>query len=488
MVVKNYLYNLMYQIISIILPIITIPYVSRILGPSGLGEYALTNTYAQYFVLFGMVGLSMYCSREIAYVRDDKEKLSRTFWELNILRFITMGIAILLYLIVFCFVIDVNNKLLLIVQSTILFSSLFDISWLFVGIEDFKAVSIRNTIVKAVGVVLIFLFIKTNNQVVLYAFILGITQLIGQIIMWFDIPKEIKFKKPSNKNLIRHLKISVSLFIPQIAITVYTMLDKVMLGIMTNDVQVGLYDNSQKIIRLLITVVTTLATVTLPKMANLYAKDNLEEFAENAYKSFSFVSFLSFPMTFGLIGISETFIGWFFGSGFEGIKPMFYIGAWLMITLSWSSIVGSQVLISIRREKMFTIAVVAGAIINAILNLILIKKFQGVGTTISSVIAEFLGMFIMVYFTKDILKVRKLFKNTPKYFISSLIMFFPIFIIGKILKNNIISTIIQVIIGIIIYVGIMILIKDENLAFIFSYIKRFTNRNKPKYKHRIKRV
>ena len=480
MVVKNYLYNLMYQIISIILPIITIPYVSRIFGASGLGEYALTSTYAQYFVLFGMIGLSMYCSREVAYVRDDKNKLSKTFWELNILRFITMGITIVIYLIMFCFVIKISNRLLLIVQSTILFSSLFDISWLFVGIEDFKTVSIRNTVVKATGIILIFLLIKKSDQVVLYAFILGITQLIGQIIMWFDIPKEIKFIKLVNKNLIKHLKNSIGLFIPQIAITVYTMLDKIMLGLMTNDAQVGLYDNSQRIIKLLITIVTTLATVTVPKMANLYAKDNIEEFAKNVYKSFSFVSFLALPMTFGLIGISETFVGWFFGPGFEGIKPMFYIGAWLMITLSWSSIVGSQVLISIRRERSFTIAVVAGAILNVILNFILIKKFQGVGTTISSVASEFLGMFIMVYFTKDILKIKKLFKSVPKYFIASLIMFIPIFILGKILRSNITSTAIQVIIGIIIYIGIMIVTKDENLIFIFSYIEKFINKKHKK--------
>ncbi|WP_024615537.1 flippase [Clostridium sp. Ade.TY] len=478
MVVKNYLYNLMYQIISIILPIITIPYVSRILGPSGLGEYALTSTYAQYFVLFGMIGLSMYCGREIAYVRDDKNKLSRTFWELNILRFITMGITIVIYLIMFCFVIKTSNRLLLIVQSTILFSCLFDISWLFVGIEDFKTVAIRNTVVKAIGVILIFLLIKKSNQVVLYAFILGITQLIGQIIMWFDIPKEIKFIKPINKNLIKHLKNSIGLFIPQIAITVYTMLDKVMLGLMTNDAQVGLYDNSQRIIKLSITIVTTLATVTVPKMANLYAKDNIEEFAKNAYKSFSFVSFLALPMAFGLIGVSETFVGWFFGPGFEEIKPMFYIGAWLMVTLSWSSIVGSQVLISIRREKMFTIAVVSGAILNVILNFILIKKFQGIGTTIASVAAEFLGMFIMVYFTKDILKIKKLFKSVPKYFIASLIMFIPIFILGKVLKVSIITTAIQVVVGVSVYIGIMIITKDKNLMFMFSYIEKFINKKR----------
>ena len=253
MIIKNYLYNLMYQVVTILLPIITIPYISRILGAEGLGQYALTNAYAQYFILFGMIGLSMYCSREIAYVRDDKERFSKTFWELNFLRFITMGISIMLYIIVFMFLLKSNNKVLNIIQGITLLSSLVDISWLFIGLENFKKVAIRNTIVKLVGVSLVFIFVKQSSQVWLYTLILVTTQFVGQIIMWFDIPKEIKFILPKRKNLITHLRFSVKLFIPQIAINIYTMLDKVMLGWLSNEAQVGMYDNSQRIIKILIT-------------------------------------------------------------------------------------------------------------------------------------------------------------------------------------------------------------------------------------------
>ena len=471
MVFKNYLYNLMYQLVTMLLPIITIPYLSRVLGANGLGKYSLTNTYAQYFVLFGMIGLAMYCSREVAYIRDDKHKLSKLFWELNFLRFITMGISCIIYILFCIYAIKPQDKIVSSAQGFILLSSLFDISWLFIGLENFKKVSIRNTIVKVIGVCLVFIFVKNESQVWLYALILGGTQFIGQIIMWFDIPRDIKFFKPNKNALRRHLLFSIKLFIPQVAINVYTMLDKVMLGNLVNEAEVGMYDNSQRIIKIAITIVTTLASVTIPKMANLYKEGKTDEFSKNAYRSFSFVSFLAFPMAFGIIGICRNFIPWFYGPGFERIEEMFCFGAWLMITLSWSSIVGTQVLISMKRDKQFTIAVITGAVVNVILNLILIRRFGGVGTTISSVIAEFTGMFIMVYFVRDIVKTKQLFKCVPKYLISAFIMFLVVFNIGNLVNKTIIGTFVQVISGIVTYMSIMLVIKDENLSYILNLIK-----------------
>lgn len=471
-VVKNYLINLTYQILTIILPIITIPYVSRVLGADGLGRYALTNTYAQYFVLLGMIGLSTYSSREIAYVRDDNKKLSETFWEINFLRFMTMGLSIIVYILLIRVVVAYENRMLYLIQSLIIFAALFDISWLFIGLENFKKVVIRNTIVKVVGIILIFGLVRSSSQVWLYALILGATQLIGQVIMFFEIPHNIYFTFPKKVDLLRHLRCSIRLFIPQVSINVYTMLDKVMLGALTNEAQVGMYDNSQKVIKILVTVVTTLAVVTVPKMSNLYRNKKYDELKDNAYKSFSFVSFISFPMTFGLMGVCKSFVPWFYGEGFEGIVYMFYIGSFLMITLGWSSILGSQILISIKREKEFTVAVTTGAIINVILNFILISKYGGVGTTISSVIAEYSGMFLMAYFLRDILNIGRLFKSTVKYLISSLIMFIVIWIICLNVKTTILNSFILIAVGAVFYLIIMILIKDENLLYAVDFLKK----------------
>lgn len=470
-VIKNYLYNLTYQILIMLLPIITIPYVSRVLGAEGLGKYALTDAYAQYFILFGLLGLSSYSSREIACVRDDNEKLSRTFYEINFLRFITMGLSLILYIIIFGSIVNSTYKILYMIQALLVLSSLVDISWLFIGLENFKKVVIRNTIVKVIGVVLIFTFVKEASEVWLYALILGGTQFIGQVIMWFDLPKNIRFILPNKENLTRHLRCSIKLFIPQVAINVYTMLDKVMLGTLVNEAQVGIYDNSQKVIKMLVMVVTTIAMVTIPKMTILYHKKQYEEFNNNVYRSFSFVSFLAFPMTLGLIGVCRSFVPWFYGPGFEEIIPMFCIGSALMVTIGWSSILGSQVLVSIKRENKFTIAVIIGAVINIILNFVLIKRYEGVGTTIASVIAEYTSMFLMAYFLKDILNIKQLFRPVGKYLISSLIMFFIVWTMCLKMNATISSSIILVLVGGLVYLVMMIITKDENLLYIFNFIK-----------------
>lgn len=469
-VLKNYLYNLAYQLLIIILPLITIPYVSRILGSDGLGSFALSNAFAQYFVLFGMLGLSIYSSRQIAYVRNEKEELSKTFWEIVFLRFLTLGISISLYFLLFGVIIDSSLKMIYIIQSLIIFSALVDISWLFIGLEDFRKVVLRNSLVKVIGIILIFLFVKNESHLWLYALILGGTQFIGQLIMWFEIPGKINFVLPRIKDSLKHIKYSILLFIPQLAINVYTMLDKVMLGLLVNVSEVGLYDNSQRIIKVLITVVTTVAIVTMPKMANLYINRQYEKFNENVYRSFSFVSFLAFPMTFGLIGVCRTFVPWFFGPDFDGIIPMFYIGSFLMISLGWSSILGSQVLISIKREKEFTIAVTSGAIINIIFNLLLIYKYKGIGTTISTVLAEFTGMLIMLYFLRDLLNVRKLFKPVGKYLVSSLIMFSILWILSANINPTIMNSIFLTSVGSLLYITMMFIIKDENLLLAYNLI------------------
>ncbi|QHW30857.1 oligosaccharide flippase family protein [Paenibacillus rhizovicinus] len=479
--IKNYLYNLIYQILTILLPIVTIPYVSRTLGPDGLGSFALSNTYAQYFVLFGMIGLSIYSSREIAYVRDDESKLSKAFWEINFIRVITVGIAFILYMVLFGLILNSSNKIVYIMQSLVILSSLVDISWLFIGLEDFKRVIMKNIFVKLVGMVLIFCFVKHSSDVWLYALILGITQLVGQAIMWFEIPKSIIFIFPNTRNTVRHLKESIKMFLPQIAINIYTMLDKVILGAITNTAQVGLYDNSQRIIKLIITIVTTVATVTMPKMANFHKNKQYEEFQNYIYKSFSFVSFLAFPMTFGLIGVCKSFVPWFYGPGFEGIIPMFYIGSFLMITLGWSSILGIQVLLSIKREKQFTIAVSYGAAINIILNLILIKKFEGVGTTVSCVVAEFTGMFIMLFYLRDIINFRKLFKPVGKYFISSLVMCFPIWELSSYFNSTALNSFIIVLIGAILYLTMMIITRDAILIYALKLLKSRMRKSREAY-------
>lgn len=480
---SNFIYNLIYQVFQLLIPLITIPYISRVLGAEAIGLYSLSTTYANYFILFGMLGLAGYSAREIAYVRDNENKLRKTFWELNIVRFITMGISIILYIIIF-FIIEFKTDRLFKINILLLISYMIDISFLFIGLENFKKVTFRNILVKLVSLILIFIFIKTDNHLWIYGLILAFSQFLGQLIMWMDIPKNIRKVSFNKSNFFKHFKLTLSFFVPALAIQVYNLLDRLMLGELVGDYQLGLYDNAQRVIKMVSTLATALVGVTLPRMSNLYANGKIDEFKEKTYITFSFINFLVFPMCFGLIAISSNIIPWFFGEGFIGIESLFYSGSFLIITLGWTSILGNQLLVSTNNQKYLTLAVISGAIINFILNCFFIKTFQALGTTISSVVAEYTGMLIMLCFVRSFVDLKKLFKGIHTYFIVSLLMSFLIYNLSRYIPSTIFGTLILIFIGVAFYFTVMIKIKDYNITLINDFFKnliyRYINKLKKK--------
>lgn len=467
---KNFLYNAIYQIFMILLPIITVPYVSRVLGPSGVGLYSYTGSYAQYFVLVGMIGVSLYGNRQVAYNKNNKEKLSKEFWNIYGLQFLTTLISFSSYIVIFV-IINSSNKIMYLVQSIVVLTTIFDISWFFIGYEDMKSVVFRNTIVKIIGVLSIFIFVRKPEDVIKYAFIMVMSNFIGQIIMWFNIKDKVYKYKPNIKESIKHLKPALSLFISQLAIQIYTLLDKTMLGFMTGVYEVGLYENSQKTIKLSLTLITSLGVVMLPRMSALHSQGKKDEFNKLIYKAFSFVNFMVFPMVLGLIAISNTFSLWFYGESFNGIGFLLKIGSMLMIFIGWSNILGIQVMLPMKKERQFTISVTIGAIVNFILNLFLIKEFQANGTTLASVIAEFSVTATQAYFLKELIDIKSIFKSIIKPLIGSIIMFIALIFIIPMFRIGVFWTLIEVAIGGIIYLVVMYVLKDQFLEEGVNIIK-----------------
>lgn len=468
---KNYLYNLSYQILAIIIPIVTLPYISRVLEVDGIGKYSFSLAIVNYFILMGMVGISTYGSRQIAYVRENKKKLEETFWAINIIKFFTMGLSILLYLLYTIFLVSSSDKLLYLLQGLTLIGSLFDITWFFIGIEDFKKTALRNSIVKIIGVMLIFTFVRSKEDLWLYALILSSSMLVGQLVLWKDIGTNIKYKGVSKSELIYHFKGTMHLWLPTISINVYTSFDTILLGYFTNDIQVGLYENSQKIVKVITTITTTVATVSIPKVSNLYIKKDNEQLNDLLLRSFAIVSLLAIPMTFGIISISNSLVPWFYGDGFETISFLLKLSAWLIITLSWSSLFGRQILVSFGRENKFSVAVTVGAISNLILNFIFIPRFGASGAIIASVFSEFLGMFIMMYYASSLINLKKAFSYIPKYFACSLVMSLMVYQLGEYLGYSIFTTIIQGFTGVSVYIVLIIILKDENLRYLINTFK-----------------
>lgn len=459
-IAKNYTYNVIYQILVMIIPLITTPYVSRVLGAEAIGIYSYTLSIATYFALFGTLGISLYAQREIAYVQEDKKKRSLIFWEINIIRLITMAMSIMIFY--FSFAKSEQYSIYYKILIIDLIANCFEITWFLNGMEEFKKTVIRNGIIKWLSVFLVFILVKQPSDLIKYILIYSISTLLGQISIWMYLPKYLQKIKLKEINLKRHIKPVILLFIPQVATQIYNVLDKTMIGnIVTNKSEVGFYEQAQKIIKLLISVVTSLGTVMVPRMANIFANKNFEQMKEYLKKSFNFVYFLAFPIIFGLISISNKFVPVFFGQGYDEVTSLIIIISPIILLIGLSNITGMQYLLPAKRQKEYTISVIIGAVINAILNVILIKILGAKGASIASVIAELMVLIIQLYYMKAFIPIRQLLKIGKRYATLSLIMGIISYIIGLGIQNNILSIAIQIVTGGIIYIIGLIILKDE---------------------------
>ncbi len=468
---KNYLYNLIYQVIIILIPLITTPYVSRVLTSSGVGLYSYTNSIATYFILFGSLGISLYAQREIAYLRDNKQKRSNTFFELFILRLITMTISILVYY--FVIVRNSTYHLFYLIFIIELIATIFDISWFFQGLEEFKKTVLRQLITKIISVICIFVFVKKASDLNIYILIYVLSTLVGNLSLWFYLPKYIDVKSLKELNITKHIKPTLSLFIPQIAMQIYLVLDKTMIGRIINDMsEVGNYEQSQKIIKLSLTIVTALGTVLAPRIANKIANKESDSIKKYLQKSFRFTLFLSIPLCFGIMGISDNLIPWFLGDGYEKSIVLLKVGSLLILAISLSNVTGIQYLIPASKQDTFTKSVVIGAICNVILNAILIPAYASIGAIIASVISEIIIFIIQLYSIKDIIPLNNIFNNTYKNVISSIVMFIVVYYLSIKLVPSILNTFIIIAIGVIIYIVMVLLFKDETFNDIIKTLKK----------------
>ena len=473
-IAKNYIFNLIYQILLIILPIITTPYVAQVLSPNGVGIYGYTSSIATYFVLFGTLGISTFGQREIAYYQDDKDKKSKIFFELQIIKLVTMVISIIIYYLCFCR--TGENALYYQILLITLLSNIIDITWFFQGMEDFQKVVLRNLAIKLLSVGCIFIFVKNSNDLWKYVLIYSLSSFIGNLSMWISIFKNISFVKIEWKEMTKYLVPILSLFIPQVAVQVYTVLDKTMIGSILNDMEsVGLYEQAEKIVKLTLTLVISLGTVMVPRIANLYKKNDKNQINLYMYKVFNFIWFLATPLFFGLIAISDNLVPWFLGNGYEKVSLLIKILSPLLYAIGLNNVIGVQYLIPTGKQKIFTISVTIGAIINFVMNCICIKILGVLGACISTVLSETIILLYQIYYVKKHknFDIKAIYKSSVKYLISGSVMFLCSSFVGMLLPATIISTIIQIFVGAIVYILVLVILKDQ---FFIGYYNKYKNK------------
>lgn len=466
---QNYIFNLLYQVLSIIIPIIMIPYLSRTLHANGIGIYGYTISVVTYFLLFGSLGVNLYGQREVAVYQKDIKKRSKVFYELFFFKSICLLFTSILFFLFFC----INNqyKTFYMILMLEFLSNILDISWLYQGLEEFKKIVCRNLIVKIFSIISIYIFVKTENDVDIYLLIYCLSNLVGNGLLWISAKKYLVKCDFKDLNFKTHLKGTILFFIPQIAIQVYAVLDKTMIGMILKDMtQVGYYESCQKVVRILMTVVTSLGIVMMPRIVSCISQNKTKEIKIYIKKSFSLVLCLSFPLMFGIIVVSPRFVPLFFGNGYEAAIPLLIVMSLIVLPVGISNITGNAILIARKMQKEYTISVSFGALINVILNYILILKFKALGAVISTVVSETVITFIQFNYCKDEIEFKTLLKLSKNYFVSSLVMFTVCFLIGKVNCNPFIILFFQVFIGIGIYVLMLILLKDD---FFVGYLKMF---------------
>lgn len=469
---KNYLYNTSYQLLTILLPIITVPYVSRTLGAAGIGKYAYINSIVQEVTLVGTLGITNFAIREIAYSRENRDKLSQNFTDIFSFQVVSTLISTGIYLFV-VYLSGTDNWLFFAIQSIFIISSGIDLSWLFIGLEDFKKTVVRNTLVKIIGFVLILTLVHSSNDLLIYMLILSLTQFFGQVTMFSYLRKTVTLKKPKWHNIQRMLLPIVGMFIPQVAVQIYSVVNKTMLGIMQNNTSVGFFDNADKIVRIALQVLISISAVLYPHISSLFAKGETKTVKNYLYKTFNIVSFVSIPMVFGLIAISKWFVPWFFGTGFNPVIQIIAVLSPLMWIISMSTIVGSQFLLPTKNVRLNTIAVVAGALVSVIANLLLIPKLSALGAAISSVIAEGVALILNLIFLQKFISIRPVFQNQMSYAICSAIMSITVYGVGNLMGNGTVWTIlVQGLVGIVLYLALLITFKRDVIKQIKTFIIR----------------
>lgn len=467
-VIKNYLYNLSYQILIIILPVITIPYVTRIFTSEDLGNYGFYNSIVSYFALFSMLGIGIYGTKQIAAAND----VSSTFWNIYVIQLISSALAIFVYFIV-VFSIPQMGGVIPLMVSVVLFERMFDISWLFSGKEDFKKITLRNTVVRLVGVICIFTFIKSSDDLYLYIFLIVIINFLGQLVMWVPAKKFIKRPSFNTKIMKKNLHPIVLLFLPQVAISLYVVLDRTLLGLLGSYSDVGIYEQGQKLTSILITVVTSLGVVMLPRVANLLSEQKDRE-AQNMVKfSFILYNLIIFPMIFGLIAVNEVFVKLFLGQNFQDVKYVLYIIVFNLMFIGWTNILGYQVLVVRNKNKEFMLSTTIPAFVSVVVNIAVIPFFGYIGASITSVVVEILVFAIQWYYSRNIINKKLLFnKDLAKIILSSLVMFGAVMLCKMTLGfDGIVGLVIYLAVGGISYLGMLFLLKTVNVKEIKGMLK-----------------
>lgn len=419
---KNFVYQTGYQVLATVLPLITTPYINRVLGAEQLGTYTYVANIANYFTIFAMLGFNNYGSKMIAATKHNENELAHTFSSIRKLQCLMATVVVAIYLLFVSLCIP-ENKPLYLIESLWIINCFIDINWFFWGLEKVKLTVTRNLIIKLITLLGIFIFVKTRKDILIYAFILVIGTILSDVYLVSQVKKYVKGTRTTFYEMIIHIKPCIALFIPVVAMSIYQQMDKTMLGLLSTYEQVGYYSSADKIVNIPLGVITGLGTVSLPRIVSLISENKIMEYKKVVQKSISLVMFMCSAIAFGILAVSQEFVPLFFGSEFLPCVSLISLLAFVIFFKAISTVLVNQILIPNDNEKYYIISVFVGAFINLILNYSLIRKFDAVGAVYATLISELIVCFVQIFVCFKYLNVLKMLGKNFQYIILGMLMY-----------------------------------------------------------------
>lgn len=479
---KNLSYSILLNLSSVLFPLITAPYVARVLEPDGVGLVNFSGTYAGYFALMAMLGIPTYGVREVSKLRDNKEKLSLLVSQLMSIAVIMTILVSFIYILSIAFVGQLSeNFLVFFICGFGLYLAPLNVNWLFEGMEEFGFITFRSLVIRLLSIFFLFLFVKGKDDLIM---MVSLNVLCGLIInAWNYVKMKNMGIRPRFvvSGLVPHLKPMSYLFGSVIAVSVYTVLDTVMLGFICEYSEVGYYNNAAHIAKTITSVVTSLSIVAVPRISFYFDKQDYAKISELINKSFSFVSFISFPIVIGIICISSTFIPLFYGDKFYGAIIPLQIMSLVIVFIGYNNLVGMQILVGMRLDKYFLCSIISGAAINFMLNLLLIPYWGAIGASVASVIAEISVLAVAVYYSYNNTFLHlKVGNSIIKSFVGG-IMLIPLLILLRSFLSGWILVFLYVLFGAVLYLFFEVLIRNSSAELLSTTIRgvfvNYRNRN-----------
>ena len=475
---KNLAYNTLYQILAIVVPLATSPYLARVLGADEIGKYSYTYSIAFYFMITAVLGVNNYGNRSIAKARDDHEELQRTFWNIYALQF-SVGMTVLAAYICYLSFFNVQYRVLAVIQGLFIISNILDISWFFYGLEEFKVIVIRNSIVKIASLVLIFLLVHSSDDTWIYTLIMSGSTMLSQLVTWPLLFRRISFEAPRFSEMKQHIKPIVVLFIPVLAISIFSYMDKIMLGASKGMTQTGFYENSEKIISVPKAFIQAFGAVMLPRTANLIANGKNEE--SDNYLNLSVISVVIIisACSFGLAGVADTFAPFFWGENFRECGIIIAAMCPALFFSALGNVIRTQFLIPRSRDKEYTVSLVTGAAVNFLVNVLLIPEYGALGAVAATVLAEFTMTLMQILAVRKEIDFRRLVRAGAPFLIIGLVMYFLVKAVEGIAASYFPGLCIEFIVGAIVYTSLSALLlrvtKNKDLIIIRDMIMKKVN-------------